>query len=470
MSASNLNVDVILTSNIANVPSCPHGPTLLFERFVKGVGSRQFFACSAYRDRKQCRFFRWADDMKGKYGSLHSENDTGGKNQLCHPDLHKRFLLFKKLPHSKRTLCCTCSLLLLPAEIDAHNNPTHHTLKTGITHEDLRRPSTLFSPQENNKTLAQYLFSESTVDFILSSIESLSFSHVLCIGAPRIHEAVTLRQKEGQITLTSLLLDLDTRYAQVYSQKKLCIYNMFNHHFFDSRGEQIFKSFLTDGGKGVVLLTDPPFGGMVEALVATFCKIDQTWKDLSKTDASLPILWFFPYFMERRITDCMPSLTMLDYKVDYENHTLFNTKDGKKKKGSPVRIFTNISPTSLPLSAADGYWYCGVCDRYSASENKHCDSCQSCTSKDGTTYVHCNLCKRCVKPSRVHCSTCNVCDLPTHTCGQSRTEGCHICGSAEHKRRDCPRRHKPVTQRGKKRKAVRKAVDSSSTPKKYKSK
>nr|KAG5697730.1 hypothetical protein BaRGS_006252 [Batillaria attramentaria] len=129
---------------------------------------------------------------------------------------------------------------------------------------------------------------------------------------------------------------------------------MFNHHFFDLRGESIFKSFLREGGKGLVLVTDPPFGGMVEALAATFSKIQQAWKKLFETDASLPILWFFPYFMEKRISQCLPSLTMLDYKVDYDNHTLFNTKGGKKK-GSPVRIFTNISQSSLPLPAADGY-------------------------------------------------------------------------------------------------------------------
>ena len=40
-------------------------------------------------------------------------------------------------------------------------------------------------------------------------------------------------------------------------------------------------------------------------------------------DKALPILWFFPYFMEKRICACMPSLTMLDYKVRISSsHTL----------------------------------------------------------------------------------------------------------------------------------------------------
>ena len=34
-------------------------------------------------------------------------------------------------------------------------------------------------------------------------------------------------------------------------------------------------------------------------------------------DKSLPMLWFFPYFMEKRVCDSMPSLTMLDYKVGH---------------------------------------------------------------------------------------------------------------------------------------------------------
>ncbi|PVD19581.1 hypothetical protein C0Q70_20071 [Pomacea canaliculata] len=65
---------------------------------------------------------------------------------------------------------------------------------------------------------------------------------------------------------------------QVYPRKQMCLYNMFNHYFFDSKGESIFLSFLHDGGKGVVLVSDPPFGGMVEPLVATFRKIEQSWQ------------------------------------------------------------------------------------------------------------------------------------------------------------------------------------------------
>lgn len=32
-----------------------------------------------------------------------------------------------------------------------------------------------------------------------------------------------------------------------------------------------------------------------------------------------------PYFMERFVTNCLPGMTMLDYKVDYVNHKKFNS-------------------------------------------------------------------------------------------------------------------------------------------------
>lgn len=73
---------------------------------------------------------------------------------------------------------------------------------------------------------------------------------------------------------------------QVYPRKQMCLYNMFNHYFFDSKGESILLSFLHDGGKGVVLVSDPPFGGMVEPLVATFRKIEQSWQQNVETGVS----------------------------------------------------------------------------------------------------------------------------------------------------------------------------------------
>lgn len=42
------------------------GPTLLFEKVCKGgEKGRRFYACSACRDRKDCKFFQWDDEKVG---------------------------------------------------------------------------------------------------------------------------------------------------------------------------------------------------------------------------------------------------------------------------------------------------------------------------------------------------------------------------------------------------------------------
>ena len=45
---------------------------------MKNEGNRRFYACSAFRDRKQCSFFCWADDRKGK-----SNRDTTHHNIIA---------------------------------------------------------------------------------------------------------------------------------------------------------------------------------------------------------------------------------------------------------------------------------------------------------------------------------------------------------------------------------------------------
>lgn len=201
------------------------------------------------------------------------------------------------------------------------------------------------------------------------------------------------------------------------------------------------------------MVTDPPFGGLVEPLAVTFKKLIAMWKEGQSQDSSqkeLPIFWIFPYFFEFRIRQFFPSFCMLDYQVDYDNHALY--KHGKTgRKQSPVRIFTNIPPNKIILPSEEGYRFCPLCQRYVSLENQHCEHCNSCTSKDGRKWNHCFLCKKCVKPSWIHCSICSHCALPDHSCGGPK-DGCFICGELDHKRSTCPK----ITTSKKVNKAVRK--------------
>ncbi|XP_052282119.1 rRNA N6-adenosine-methyltransferase ZCCHC4-like isoform X2 [Dreissena polymorpha] len=369
--------------------------------------------------------------------------------------MRKRYFKVKRLDKAKRFLCVNCGLLLLQNEVEKHKI-LGHVLRNPIPNKLLKTPTLLFSPLEDNKTFAQYLFDDRTVNFVIETLSRMKITHVLCIGCPRIHEAVQRSVTDCAQGLTSLLLDLDHRYLQIYSPSKFCRYNMMNHHFFEAKRDRVtYEEFISrTGNKKVAMVIDPPFGIMVEALNATLCKIQHEWKghtdEGSDSGSAMPVFWFFPYFMEHRVLETCKTFTMLDYKVDYDNHALFRGDKGRKK-GSPVRIFTNVDPGDVPLPETDGYWYCSSCKRYSSSVNKHCELCAACTTKDGPTYKHCEKCERCVKPSRVHCETCNICDIPSHCCSDVRKKGCHICGSLDHKRRDCPVKtedRRPTLKRG----------------------
>ncbi|XP_067893367.1 rRNA N6-adenosine-methyltransferase ZCCHC4 isoform X2 [Heterodontus francisci] len=349
----------------------------------------------------------------------------------------KRYRQFVSLPLAKRIFCMDCQILLLPEEWDQHSS---HDQLGDVSLGQLKRPSHLLLPLENKKTNAQYLFADRTCQFLLDLIVSLGFRRVLCVGTPRLHELIRMRQSEKkEPVMKSQLLDIDFRYSQFYSEEEFCHYNMFNHYFFGGKSaSEAFQTFVCqDKGESVIMVTDPPFGGLVEALAHSFKKIVGIWKtSRNETDEELAIFWIFPYFFEPRILQCFPTLSMLDYQVDYDNHTLYKHGSSGRKQ-SPVRIFTNLPPKDIILPVEEGYRFCSLCQRYISSANRHCEICQACTSKDGKQWKHCQTCNKCVKPSWIHCDTCCRCALQEHSCGTAR-DGCFICGSTEHKRRECP--------------------------------
>uniref|UniRef100_A0A671QSE6 Zinc finger, CCHC domain containing 4 n=1 Tax=Sinocyclocheilus anshuiensis TaxID=1608454 RepID=A0A671QSE6_9TELE len=211
------------------------------------------------------------------------------------------------------------------------------------------------------------------------------------------------------------------RYCQFYGQDEFCRYNMFNHHFFDDEeAVMFFQGFLREeGGAKVVMVTEPPFGGLVKPLANSFSQMSITWKNQNK--AAMPMIRIFPYYFESRILEYFPSFSMLIMIT-----TLYiNTER---------RAVSNII-----LPEDEGYRFCSVCERYVSAANKHCPKCDTCPSKDGREWRHCDESWR-------HCSSCGHCALPDHPCGPSQT-GCFNCGSQKHKHRACPNtrngEHKP---------------------------
>ncbi|XP_064419601.1 rRNA N6-adenosine-methyltransferase ZCCHC4 isoform X2 [Latimeria chalumnae] len=461
-----LGIEVILNEEAeSKAPACPHGPTLLFVKVIRGEKQgRRFYACSACRDRKDCNFFQWEDEKISEARRLareeynkskrpaftHKEftertrrkgkNVSGGSLQepkVQSPHFPPRYGKFISLPLSRKSFCQDCQLLLLPNEQSEHG--AHHVLKD-VSLAQLKRPSQLLRPLENKKTNAQYLFADRSCHFLLELILSLGFRRVLCVGTPRLHELIKLRAADGKAPVVeSLLLDIDFRYSQFYSEDEFCHYNMFNHYFFGGEtAVKVCRNFLRKDSR-VLMVTDPPFGGLVEPLAYSFKKLITIWRttrDQVNSTEQLPIFWIFPYFFESRILHCFPTFSMLDYQVDYDNHALY--KHGKTgRKQSPVRIFTNLSPSNIVLPTEEGYRYCSICQRYVSSENSHCEICKACTSKDGRRWKHCSICDKCVKPTWVHCESCNHCALQNHTCGRTSI-GCFTCGSMDHKRTACP--------------------------------
>ncbi|XP_031441060.1 rRNA N6-adenosine-methyltransferase ZCCHC4 [Clupea harengus] len=444
-------IDIVIhQGSDKKAPSCPHGPTLLFEKVNKGEESgRRFYACSACRDRKDCNFFQWEDEKVSEARQQAREEENRSKRPpFTHVEYTSRFREFVSLPLDQRRFCVDCQVLLLPRDWDEHSN--HHAeLSDEITVARLRRPSLLLCPLENKKSNAQYLFADRSCHFLLDMLSRLGFRKILCVGTPRLHELIKLRNVEGTSETTrSLLLDIDFRYSQFYGQDEFCHYNMFNHHFFGGKEPAgVFLDFLREEeGSKVVMVTDPPFGGLVKPLAHSFRQMADAWRGLQScttvnSQAEMPMVWIFPYFFEARIVECFSSFTMLDYQVDYDNHALY--KHGKTgRKQSPVRLFTNLPARDVVLPEEEGYRFCAICERYVSARNKHCPECNACPSKDGREWKHCDDCRKCVKPSWQHCTSCGRCALPDHPCRQGQT-GCFNCGSLQHKHRACPDKLRP---------------------------
>lgn len=434
-------------SDLSKHPQCPHGPTLLFGTNEKGK-LEKFYACSACRDRKTCKFYLKAGEKLTKKEALKWEKERKQYvSRYHHRPLYLKFNEAMGLLPDRRFYCHTCEQLVLKNEKDELSNHKGHDLKEGLTDYEMKHPTEFLKPLNNAKQEAQYFFSKQSTEDIVNILLKLGAKQVLCIGTPKIYEYISEKYEDK---ISSLLLDLDARFHNFFGPLNYCWYNLMNNHFFDEYAVNVFKDFMTlNEGKDTYLICDPPFGGRVEAISWTMKRISdlhKKWNNIEDESDGLKILFIFPYFMESimkqksnppGISGGLKDLRMTDYKVAYENHSLF-VMDSNTAKLSPIRIFTNVPLNFFELPKSSGYKYCKNCKKWVSKENKHCKKCKECASKNGLTYKHCDICKRCVKPYWEHCKTCNRCALIEHSCGQRPKVGrCFKCNEPGHTEKEC---------------------------------
>lgn len=135
----------------------------------------------------------------------------------------------------------------------------------------------------------------------------------------------------------------------------------------------------------------------------------------------------------------MPEMQMAAYRVNYTNHPSYHTSKGGRKQGSPIRIFTNIPLSQIPLPINEGYEKCEQCQRWKLSGETHCTPCGDCPSKNGANYVHCAKCAICVKPNYRHCDRCSRCaQIVGHVCAEYvKHLTCWICRKKGHNEEGC---------------------------------
>jgi len=392
--ASNFShVKILFGDKDSSNPRCAHGPTLLMER-----GESRFYACAAYRSRKECDFYLTEGEALGQAKQMRIKASV--KQMLEGKDHIVMYSKVQKAVEKKEefNLCRGCDKVL---EEESCCGET-----TLVTKQMLNRPSTFLMPKATDKKEAQHFFSSRTSEFFQETVSRLGFTDALCVGCPSVFEILPPATR-------SLLLDLDPRLQAFHPPEKFIWFNFFNSHaFHGEKADAVLQNFLINSEKLVVII-DPPFGAKTELIWESLDRLKRRAKMLS-CSVTISFLWVFPYFMEKQVTSVAPELQMADYRVTYSKHKQF--KEGKGERGSIVRIFTNINLSKLVLPSSEDYHYCSPCKRWVASSNAHCEKCKACTSKDGRTYVHCNHCQRCVKPSYKHCQACARCKLPDHQC------------------------------------------------------
>lgn len=394
-------------------PECPHGPTILFQ---SGEPKYFYYACSASRDNQFCSFK--LSLQKWKRLTI-TKRETWNK---CKNQKQNEFNYLLDNPTILSGYCRDCCRILISSNLIAchkeisschfesnHKNCNDHAELSDNLKQLFKLPTRLLKPVTKNKDLAQYYFSTETIRFVMERIiHKFKMTKILCIGCPTIFEII---QNEN---ISSVLLDIDPRYRQFYSKNQFIQFNMFNYYFFDSDGEHCLDIFLHHS-KHILILIDPPFGGLMECLAKSIHKIQAKFLSLNQHKVSSSIVLFFPYFNEHWIRRVFfkENVQITDFIVTYENHLKYQQKIKLKNKiSSPIRIFTNLNLDNFVDFNSSLYRWCSQCHRTVFFNNFHCNLCGQCPARDAKKKLrHCVKCNRCVKITSKHCFECKKCHL-----------------------------------------------------------
>merc|ERR1712168_353902 len=348
------------------IPSCYHGPYLPFLATDKSKPNAQptlVFCCSYNRSVKYPNCPETKEPRVPKCKQRCSESDeTADKFKFC--------FQCNKLYRSK------------------HGK---------FTQEQTRQPmkNLILYAKTSDKTEAQYLLADRSTNFIRKELVS-KFDTVLCIGMPRLHEAI----KASGGSTKSYLLDMDERFSEFFPDS-FHRYNMFNCTFF-GENNAVMESPLKPSGN-VLVAVDPPYGGLANSFIDAYLKLQSF-----HPDATFKIAWIFPYFHVKEMQARLPAIKILNYVVDYDNHERFQAKL-TGRNASVSRICTDIDRTTIQINDPLNK-FCKLCSISVLINMRHCPLCDECV---GDKFRHCSKCKTCVKESWEHCVKCDRC-RPTY--------------------------------------------------------
>ncbi|RMZ99908.1 zinc finger CCHC domain-containing 4 [Brachionus plicatilis] len=264
------NYDVIDLENINQNPYCNHGPTILFKNKDK-----LFYACSACRDHKLCNFYlKYEEGKKISQEKYDFWLDQFKSTLIPIEDQNKKR---KEIINSKnKRYCHNCNEFILNSEsLKKHSD---HFVLEKITDEMLKKPlQNILNPIEKNSSNAQFVFDDQTNLFIQNHIKKFEYDSVLCIGTPSIFENLI----DSNINL--MLLDIDDRFMMFYDENRYQKFNMFNNYFFYDKKK--YELFLAKA-KNLLVIIDPPYGGMVKLISNT---INTIMKDKEDGNFSSPM-------------------------------------------------------------------------------------------------------------------------------------------------------------------------------------